>query len=122
VSATAEEITQADAAGAETAPEPAEEPEIGREELLDAIAATLAEGGQEARDRLLAEVYLEASSHRQLLEQIAGTMSELLADPKRIVRAFFGRGKRGRRGDEPDLQAIAEIAAGKDDEEGCAEC
>lgn len=121
MSATAEEITQADAGGEEPAPELAEEP-ISREELLDAIAATLAEGGQEARDRLLAEIYLEASSHRQMLESIAGTMSELLADPKRIVRAFFGRGKRGRRG-EPDLAEIAELAAGKGDaEEGCEEC
>lgn len=107
--------------GEDAAPAPAAEEPVTREELLDAIAETLAEGGQEARDRLLAEIYLEASSHRQMLEQIAGTMSELLADPKRIVKAFFGRGKRGRR-DEPDLAEIAALAAGKDTEEGCEEC
>lgn len=98
MSAPAEEITQAADGGAEPSADPGGPAEITREELLDAIVATLREDPTgDARDKLLAEIYLEASSHRQMLEEIAGTLQELLADPKRIVRAFFGRGGKRRR-------------------------
>lgn len=110
MSTTAEEAPGAAVGGEE--PTDAE-PAITREELIDAIVAELGEN-PDARDRLIAEIYIEASSHRQLLEQIAGTMSELLADPKRIVRAFFGRGRR-HKGDATEFLALA---TGEPEEEG----
>jgi len=94
VSATAEEIEAADG-GAEPSADPGEREELTREDLIEAIASKLREDPN-AQAELLAEIYLEASAHRQMLEEIAGTLQELLADPKRIVKAFFG-GRRGRR-------------------------
>lgn len=104
---------------------PAEEGELGtQEELVAAIVAELREHPGK-RDELLAEIYVEAAAartaaedHRSMLETIAGTLDELLRDPKRIVSAFFGSRRRGRRGKhEPsEEEAIGELLVGEEEE------
>lgn len=79
-------------AGMNEAPPAGQEERIAR---IKAIAADLAEFPKH-RDELLAEIYVTAASHEETLREIAETMAALLADPKRLVGAFFGRGKRRR--------------------------
>lgn len=84
----------------------ASESDEERRKLIDEITKTI-EDDPHAMAALVAEIYVVSASHQTTLEQIAQTLSDLLADPKRLVGAFFGGGRRKRRGKhdtEPESQ------------------